>query len=137
MLWLSRIGKLLAFLAGTTIVLDALGSERIIAWGEQIKKPPGFARSIFFIYASGAMSLVGIIMFLGMPWWAPCNESLNPFIILGSAIMILGGVFVLVKFPDLVVSFGRLLANSRFESWLRAIAVPLFFLGFALDYLAS
>ncbi|MFC4563291.1 hypothetical protein ACFO4E_15620 [Nocardiopsis mangrovi] len=32
-LWAARIGKLLMFLAGTTIVLDRIGPERLKTWG--------------------------------------------------------------------------------------------------------
>ncbi|WAE71036.1 hypothetical protein OUQ99_17525 [Streptomonospora nanhaiensis] len=44
---------------------------------------------------------------------------------------------LLLHGPSAVAGFGALLERPRFERAVRVIAVPLFLLGFALDYLAS
>ena len=44
-LWLSRAGKLLTFLAGVTIVLDAIGPERLRAYAVSMSGASWYAAS--------------------------------------------------------------------------------------------
>ncbi|MFJ9558331.1 hypothetical protein ACIRPH_31375 [Nocardiopsis sp. NPDC101807] len=135
-LWAARTGKLLAFLAGTTIVLDIIGSERLVAWGNRVGKSGYLVVAVVLLFPIGVLVLTETVRpgewllenyppwvlwltmaaFMPLIWWAMDRIPIFSM--------------------KLVVKFGRMLANQKFERWLRTIAVPLFFLGFALDYLA-
>ncbi|WP_304454442.1 hypothetical protein [Nocardiopsis sp. YSL2] len=142
-LWLGRAGKMLAFLAGCTIVLDIIGSERLIAWGEQIQTSKG--KWIWWTLVPLGALLVPWVSVLAFRRWDPPEGTLgaaNQIVGLASlptaiASLTLGTALTVEKTPAVVIWFGRLLARPRFEWWLRVVAAPLFFVGFALDYLAS
>lgn len=136
-LWLSRAGKLLAFLAGTTIVLDFIGSERLVKWGNKAGRSGHLAIAVIVLFPVGALVLTET---LRPGEWLLENHP--PWVLwLTMAIFVPIVWWSLKRLPvfsmKLVVRFGRMLANPKFERWLRSFAIPLFFLGFALDYLAS
>jgi len=139
-LWAARTGKLLAFLAGTTIVLDIVGSERIIRWGESIVEASLIRRTLLACLPVTVLSYP-LSMALGagdaiQAAWPTIGGWLMAVAfhaVAGAA----GGALLVNYGHRIAINFGRLLARPRFERWLRIIAVPLFFIGFALDYLAS
>lgn len=145
-LWASRVGKLMAFFAGTTIVLDVIGPERLRAfarrmWGSSALLTPKYwaeasteerkrllrlaLRMVFLAAAAVVLIIMGAL-------------KTSPFFLvatlIGAAGMMLWSVPVFA-WPVMAVAW--VLANDRLERVLRTVAVPLFFLGFALDYLAS
>ncbi|MFJ9553199.1 hypothetical protein ACIRPH_05255 [Nocardiopsis sp. NPDC101807] len=136
-LWAARVGKFMAFLAGTTIVLDLIGGERLIEWGRQIRGPKHAALS-----GRTAYLFAGLV---GAPlvYVAHTAEQPNdPFFIVGFrllSILLIIGAFIATVWagPRLVTLVGNAFSNQKLERLIRGIAVPLFFLGFALDYLAS
>ncbi|MFC7327213.1 hypothetical protein [Marinactinospora rubrisoli] len=149
-LWLGRAGKLAAFLAGTTIVLDLIGPQRLVEWGEAVQARARSSTSMWFTWVCGGGALIlgvvantaavpiGEAFFERFAWMG--QWMVVVFYGLGiamTAAVICAGVLAERYGPRAVVHFGRLLARPRFERWWRAIAVPLFFVGFALDYLAS
>jgi hypothetical protein len=137
-LWLGRAGKMLAFLAGCTIVLDIIGSERITSWGsalQQKKVVIGLTAVGCSLYAcSEILSLLGTAPMIEEAWPWVGGFWVGVAFNLGVAAAL---AVVLFWVPTFITGFGRLLAWPWFEWWLRRIAVLLFFLGFALDYLAS
>lgn len=133
-LWLARAGKLLAFLAGTTIVLDALGSERLLEWGDRLKGMSRVPRlvTIAFVYAA-VLAWIAV----ARPTEVGLEFPARAWSFLIFAGLALVAVFAQEVFWLLVRLLGWVLARPRFEKWVRIVAVPLFFLGFALDYMAS
>ncbi|MFV2198446.1 hypothetical protein [Nocardiopsis sp. LOL_012] len=151
-LWLSRSGKLLAFLAGCTIVLDIIGSERLIAWGEQIQTNKGRRLLWGGVLVGAAVAIPIYVSRFSVPEFAAPSGFFGVFSTIDDSIqwavddiivpVALFLLFVLSplaadKTPDFVIGFGQLLTRPHFEKWLRIIAAPLFFIGFTLDYLAS
>lgn len=136
-LWLSRAGKMLAFLAGATIVLDAIGPERLVKWGEDAKGKLHEKLTSKVIYLIAGVIAVPLIYWIhkmsimeprrAMVWIPAVSILVMPVVMV--AMGILAGV--------LVGGLGKALADRRLEKIIRRIAVPLFFLGFGLDYLAS
>ena len=144
-LWLSRAGKLLTFLAGVTIVLDAIGPERLRAYADRVKHTgrhrsqmwrefPVTTRLLYVgIIASSVLSLTSallIVLYDGEPvwlffaWWG-----------------IAGIVLFLFDFLSITGRAAQaaawVLEHDRLDRTVRAIAVPLFLTGFVLDVLAA
>ncbi|WP_433701740.1 hypothetical protein [Nocardiopsis sp. CA-288880] len=133
-LWAARTGKLLAFLAGTTIVLDIIGSEKLIAWSKKAGENPRLKRIVvwtLFVLGAG-VSLV----FEFFAWRQGGFESpvYDPRLLFATGLVAL---LLGTSSRRLAGWVGAALAREGIEKWVRWIAVPLFFLGFALDYLAS
>jgi hypothetical protein len=137
-LWLGRAGKLLAFLAGMTLVLDMIGSERLIRWGEQARGPlhERLAGRLVYVFA-GLVVLALVPLAYRVPYIEPrpLGAALSGVTLIAALLTVV--VLTVWAGPLLVTWFGNALAGRRFERWLRTVAVPLFFAGFALDYLAS
>ena len=141
-LWAARTGKLMAFLAGTTIVLDIIGSKRLVAWGEQLQVSGSKWLNYAVLVGLTIALLLAPLVYLRLN---PAMETLEALGVVSGALSVFVSVLVLLiasayasqKTPAFLIWFGGLLAKPRFERWLRTIAVPLFFLGFGLDYLAS
>ncbi|MEU5859111.1 hypothetical protein [Nocardiopsis dassonvillei] len=134
-LWLGRAGKLLAFLAGTTILLDVIGSARLMTWGRTLQDDRE-GRTGYFIV--GLLGLLMLIVAVAIVPSAVMGQLGVPALIALVALTVYPTVWLLLVYgPNVVAGFGTLLERPRFERALRVIAVPLFLLGFALDYLAS
>ncbi|SJZ94475.1 hypothetical protein SAMN02745673_01973 [Marinactinospora thermotolerans DSM 45154] len=139
-IWLGRIGKLLSFVAGCTIILDLIGPERLVAWGDRMRdqdednsavlgmtiSSAGFALLTAALMRPISQSLEGLPLGVRVAVWVG-------FLLV---LIVLASGFVLFIGP-VIAGLGRLLSTRQAEQVMRAVAVPLFFLGFALDYLAS
>jgi hypothetical protein len=136
-LWLGRLGKLLAFLAGTTNLLDVIGPARLMTWGRALRTE---REGPYFIVGLLGVVLLGLLLLIVAVALVPSAVAVRlgaPFLIALAVLAIYPTVWLLLYEPSAVAGFGALLERSRFERAVRVIAVPLFLLGFALDYLAS
>ncbi|WP_431870743.1 hypothetical protein [Nocardiopsis eucommiae] len=208
-LWASRLGKIMAFLAGTTIVIDVLGVDRINRWasrrGEfpEIQSDHAWVRSLRFILSvvigCSVVILLAkpLVVWLGSLWWGkvllggacmvvlvqspywaatfylPAGRFESPiwmklfkligvlaassalvyFLISGlpgsdwsvlfvaALVAFVPGLIVggIIMSPIVVVEYFAyaLFSSPRVEKVIRGIAIPAFFAGFGLDYLAS
>ncbi|MCK9870324.1 hypothetical protein UIS43_10930 [Nocardiopsis sp. LDBS0036] len=133
-LWLARLGKLLAFLAGTTIVLDVIGPERLIAWSQKASTDPKLKRGV--ITALFAMGLALGVVAEVLAWQR--NDFTSPDYNLRWALLVGFVSSLLGANAERIAGWvGHALAREGIEKWVRRVAIPLFFLGFALDYMAS
>ncbi|GAA1454206.1 hypothetical protein [Nocardiopsis tropica] len=133
-LWAARTGKLMAFLAGCTIVLDIIGSEKLIAWSKQAGENPRLKRVVvgtLFVLGTGFGLVSEFFAWRRGGFESPIYDTRWTLTICLVAVL-LGG-----NSRRLAGWLGAALAREGIEKWVRWIAVPLFFLGFALDYLAS
>ncbi|GAA0978493.1 hypothetical protein [Nocardiopsis tropica] len=137
-LWLGRLGKLLAFLAGTTILLDVIGPARLMTWGRALRTE---REGPYFIVGLLGVVLLGLLLLIVAVALVPSAVAGRwgaPLLIALAVLAVYPTVWLLLLHgPSAVAGFGALLERPRFERAVRVIAVPLFLLGFALDYLAS
>lgn len=134
MLWLGRVGKIMAFLAGCTIVLDIIGSEKLMAWSQRTGERDRF-RDRFILFTGALVTIVAaigqtVLLLRG-------NATLSVPGALGALCAILCA-YLLGRYNGRIAGWiAGALARQGVEVWVRWVALPLFFVGFALDYLAS
>jgi hypothetical protein len=133
-LWLGRLGKFLAFLAGATLVLDLIGPERLKDWSRRTGQGPRFRKG-FEIFTLSLVVVAAAIGQITVLLSGPSGPSL-PGVLTGLCALVLA--WLLGRNIDRIAGWaGDALARRGVEAWVRGVALPLFLLGFALDYLAS
>lgn len=145
MIWWGRIGKIAAFFAGTTIVLDILGPDRLQAASAWTERATDSTLVLLGFGVAFALPAVGAIYWVMQhyPVWdegyAPALELIaNVFSVLG--IGLAGGVVGMMLLTFLLTGIFRLFASGVGHPRavpLRVAAAALFLVGFHFDLLAS
>ncbi|WP_431927928.1 hypothetical protein [Nonomuraea jabiensis] len=127
MLWWGRTGKILSFVAGTVVVIDLIGVEKLSRYGERLVRfmtARVTVRPFVVGLVSGMIAAAFVIVVTGPMG----NDSLlRSWIVLaiGSAT---GGLTAVI---------GYALQHPRFASAARWASLGLFLIGFHFDLLAS
>ncbi len=137
-LWWGRLGKVLAFVGGLTVILDLVGSQRLRRLGRERKKA-----LVIAFYALGPVFIIagaGVASAMANGWLA--LEAVPQY--LAVAIRTVSGICVLILvaylwrlLSYLVQTFLSALDKPNPAFGIRVTAAALIILGFHLDLLAS
>lgn len=144
-LWLSRAGKLLAFLAGTTIILDTIGPERLHAYATRAKQAgrhrnqtwaetPRAERRNQTALATAQTTILLLLTF-GLLHARTTTTLLLAAMTAPTAAAILLYALPITSWATQAAAWT--LEHNRLERTIRAAAAPLFLTGFTLDFLAA
>ncbi|MDP4501055.1 hypothetical protein [Nonomuraea turcica] len=137
-LGLGRVGKVVSFIAGMTVILDIIGPDRIRQFGSRHKRFEPF-RSRTYMKIVIAVSLLGLII-CAMIFMA--NRDAGPSEGASAAVgaILLAGMVLFIA-PGVARAMTQVLAKGlENQAWERAIrwsAVILLAVGFHFDLLAS
>jgi hypothetical protein len=144
MIWWGRGGKVVAFLAGLTVVLDAVGPERIRRWSEsrrdfELSRSKAWRRAFHVTLAFvGAWELFSLPVYWNFPMTNEVRLAWQTVSAISGLVMVLCLTAVTPQVARSSVRlFARLLEKPVAESVIRWSAIVLFVIGFHFDLLAS
>lgn len=132
LLWWGRIGKVISFVSGATIILDAIGAERLQQFGKWTADQERVRQRLMFVG-------VPIVMVMQIQVLAGAGVDFLSSVwlyVLGALITGLIGVAIPALLVGIVRGLGRLFA-SRWEPVVYGLAAILLAVGFHFDILAS
>lgn len=132
MIWWGRIGKLLAFLGGGTIILDIIGPERVMEW-ERARRmvAPRLTRALHSL----AVSIVFLIVSLLAPSLIIGNELTSLQVVPVAVVAVI--TFLSFAGRALARGVARLLRAGTGAKVLRICAAAVLSVGFLLDFATS
>lgn len=132
MIWWGRIGKVLAFLGGGTIILDIIGPERVTEWSKARRAvAPRTRRAVHHLVVSLAFLVIALVV--------PPLIMRNDLPALQLTVVVAVAVVALMSFAGRAVADGvaRLLRKGAGATVLRLCAAILLSVGFLLDLASS
>lgn len=150
-LWLARSGKIASAIAGTVIVIDILGEERMRAFGAKVLGRYGdWEYKIATFGAAASLVLLATIFtaiwrtFSNFMTEADAGNTAGPQILLFSTAPLVGLIALTFGLAGFVISslfflllLSHVLAMPKVGTILRTISLVLFCGGFHFDLLAS
>lgn len=144
MIWWGRGGKIVAFLAGLTVVLDAVGPERIRHWSEsrrefELSRSKTWRRAFYAtLVFIGAWEVFSLPVYWNFPMSREVRLTWQTISAISGLVMLLCLTAVTPRVARFSVRlFARLLERPVTERVIRWSAIVLFVIGFHFDLLAS
>lgn len=133
-IWWNRAAKFLAFLAGSTIILDAIGPKRFVEFSRTMKETAGRLTKITRLARTLAITLASLTACTSVVLVANGNFDSANFFMLVVMICCFFGLAFARQLYELQAKLIALMGRTKI---VRRIVIGLFLSSFAIDMLTS